>query len=527
MIKILSSLVAFFSVASLYAQSVSDGTPKLVVGITIDQLRGDYLEAFKNTLGEKGFRRLLSEGLVYNDVEYNFANVDKASAATTIFTGTYPFYHGIVGEKKYSLDGNREISSFTDTNYNGTYTSERLSPLPVKVSTLTDELKIASNGKTQIIAFAPDASEALASGGHAASGAYWIEDYTGKWASSTFFTAKQPLVDQQNRGSQSLSSTIGSLSWQPANDVSRYTAYPYTQNVYKFQHFFGSGKKNNVRLFKQSPLVNTEIREMAGKILNSGSLGKGIYPDFLALTFYAGYFENARDKNYFIEIQDTYYRLDDELAQLLETIEKTVGLKNTLIFVVSTGYYNEQEVYPKDLTLPGGEFRPDRSQALLNMYLMAVYGKDQWIKKYYNGQLFFDRKLIEDKKISIGEFQNRAAEFLVQSAGIQDVITSQQMLHGAYNQMVQFYRNGYHKGISGDLFLEFQPGWEIVTGPSADNQKVRNNAVSAPVIFFGQNIKPQRIYRTIEATEIAPSVAYRLRIRAPNAAKANILKELY
>lgn len=527
MFRILSSLVAFFTVASIYAQSAAGETPKLVIGITIDQLRGDYLEIFKQTFGDKGFNRLLNEGLVYSDVKYDFPNIDRASAIATIFTGTYPFYHGIVGEKKFSLDANREISSFDDTNYNGTYTSDRLSPLPIKVSTLTDELKIATNGNADVLAFAPNASEALSSGGHAANGVFWIEDYTGKWASSTFYQSKQPVVEQYNRSNQSLSAVINSFTWRPAKDVSQYKAFPYTQNVYNFQHNFGAGKQNNVALFKQSPFVNTEVRQMAERMLNSNLLGKRLYPDFLSLTFYAGNYENALDKNYSVEIQDTYLRLDQELAQLLETVDKTVGLKNTLIFVVPTGYFNEQEVHPNNITLSGGDFRPDRSIALLNMYLMAVYGKGQWIKKYYNGQLFFDQKLIEDKKISLSDFQERAAEFLVQSAGIQDVITSQQMLHGAYNQTVEFYRNGFHKGISGDLFLEFQPGWKVIDGQQKNDYRVRNNAVTAPVIFFGQNIQPQKVYRTIEATEIAPSVAHRLRIRAPNAARKNVLKELF
>jgi hypothetical protein len=273
--------------------------------------------------------------------------------------------------------------------------------------------------------------------------------------------------------------------------------------------------------------VNKEVNDIAIKVLESSSLGKRMNPDYLAVTFYAGNYEKALDKNYSIEIQDTYYRLDQELGRLLDAIESSVGLKNTLIFVVSTGYFDEQEVLPEGMITSGGDFHPDRSQALLNMYLMALYGREQWIKKYYNRQFFFDKKLLEDKKIDVARFQQDAAEFLVQSAGIQDVITSHQMLHGAYNENVQFYRNGYYKGITGDLFLELQPGWRVVDPQSSEHQRVRNNAVISPVIFFGSDIKPQRINRTIEATEIAPSVSYRLRIRAPNAAQGEILKELY
>lgn len=528
MIRILSSLVAFFSIASLYAQHASEEPPKLVIGITIDQLRGDYLYMFKQTFGEKGFKRLLNEGLVYSDIKYDFPHPDQASAITTVYTGSYPFYHGIVGEKKYVKESDQEVSSFYDRKFNGVYTADQVSPMPIKVSTLTDELKIASAGRSDIVAFAPDASGALASGGHAATGAYWIDDYSGKWASSSFYKTKSYLVDQHNRSSQSLSQTISTFTWRPAIDISNYTAFPYTQNVYNFQHYFGKDKTNQFDLFKQSPFVNTEVRQMAERILNAGTIGNHSYPDFLALTFYAGNYENALDKNYSLEIQDTYYRLDQEIARLLETLEKTVGLNNTLIFVVPTGYYSEQEIYPADVILSGGQFRPDRVQALLNMYLMAIYGNQQWIKKYYNEQLFFDRKQLDDKKIDVIDFQKRAAEFLVQFDGVQDVITSHQMLHGAYNQTVHFYRNGYHKDISGDMFIELQPGWEVVTDQSTSNHcKARNSGVSAPVIFFGNNIKPQKIYRTIEATEIAPSVAYRLRIRAPNAAQESVLKELF
>ena len=214
MLRLTTSIVAFISMLAVYAQNPSSEVPKLVVGITIDQLRGDYLELFKNTFGNKGFNRLMNDGLVYNNVNYNFPNLDKASTITSIFTGSNPSYHGIIAENKYTLNTNIEISSFHDDNYLGNFTTEKMSPLPIKVSTITDELKIASGGQSDIFAFAPDASQALASGGHAASGAYWIENEDAKWATTTFYKTSQPVVDQFNRSQQSLTYTINSLSWK-------------------------------------------------------------------------------------------------------------------------------------------------------------------------------------------------------------------------------------------------------------------------------------------------------------------------
>lgn len=524
MIRLISLIIAFFSIAVISGQNAP---PKLVVGITIDQLRGDYLEFFKGSFGEKGFKRLLKEGLVYNHMKYEFPNVDKASSIATIYSGTEPFYHGIVGDKKISNEDFYEISSYADKKFMGNYTSEKLSPLSLKVSTLTDELKIASSGISDVFAFSPDASQALSSGGHAASGTFWIEDFSGKWATTTFYTTYHSFIDEYNRSSQSLSNKAQNLYWSPNLSIDSYNAFAYTLKTNTFRHNLSTAKTNNYKLIKQTPIINEEVRIMGVKTIEFAKLGKKATPDFLALTFYAGNYENSEYKNYSLEIQDIYQRLDNDIALIIEAVDNAVGLNNALIFIASTGYYNEQEVYPKDARMPGGDFKPDRCEALLNMYLMAIYGRENWVKKYYNQQIYFDRKLIEEKKINFREFQEQAANFLIQFAGVQDVVTSYQMFHGAYNESVQFYKNGLHKDITGDLFLELQPGWRVVSENKLTNyERIRNNTLITPLIFFGNNLKPEKINRTINATQIAPSVSYKLRIRAPNASKGVVLKEL-
>jgi hypothetical protein len=267
MFRIITSIVAFFSITAIFAQNPTGEVPKLVVGITIDQLRGDYLEMFKSTFGNKGFNRLLNNGLVYKNVNYDFPYLDKASTITSIFTGANPSYHGITAEKKFLLANNIEISSFHDDNYLGNFTTEKLSPLSIKVSTIADELKIASGGQSDIFAFAPDASQAMAAGGHAASGAYWIENEDAKWATTTFYKTRQPVVEQFNRSQQSLTYTINSISWKPALPIENYKAFPYTKNRYNFQHFFANNIKDNVKKFKESPYVNKEVNDMAIRVL--------------------------------------------------------------------------------------------------------------------------------------------------------------------------------------------------------------------------------------------------------------------
>ncbi|NDV79374.1 alkaline phosphatase family protein [Dysgonomonas sp. 511] len=527
MIRILTSLVAVFTIGSVQAQQTARETPKLVVGITIDQLRGDYLELFQQTFTERGFKRLLSEGLVYQNIRYDFPNIDDASAIATIYTGTVPFYHGITGNKKYLAIKQKEVPTFDDPSFLGNYTQDNVSPLAIKTSTITDELKVASRGSSDVYSFAPNLGQALITAGVYGNTAYWVDDYTGKWASSTFYKNFYWAVDQENRSGTDFSANARGMRWSPLLDIKAYKAFPFLQGVAPFAHYIGVDKDAYIQA-KQTPSVNENVRNTALKLLTKAELGKRISPDFLSVTFYAGNFNNTAD--YSIEIQDAYARLDREIEKLLDEIEKTVGLKNTLIFLASTGYYNSNEAeYKPEQTIPEKKFYINRCEALLNMYLMAIYGKDgKWVDKFHNGQIYLNRELIKQKEISLQEIQSKAAEFVFEFTGVQEVYTSFQLQHGQWNPVMEYYRNAYTRETSGDLFVELQPGFKMVNDQdtSFKEKQVRNNAVVCPVIFFGNGIKPQKVKRTIKATEIAPTVSYIMRIRSPNAAKEEALSEL-
>ena len=309
--------------------------------------------------------------------------------------------------------------------------------------------------------------------------------------------------------------------------ISNYNAFPYTQTVADFQYVF-AGDHPYLKV-KTSPLVNENIRQTAMKVLSKADMGKRSRPDFLALTFYAGNYLSVSDKNYSLEIQDAYARLDKEIESLLNEIDKTVGLKNTLIFVTSTGYFDANDEYPEKVNMPDGKFFYNRCQALLNMYLMAKYGQEQWVEYFYNNQIFLNRKLIEKKGLDLEEFQNKAAEFVVQFTGVQDVTTYTQLLTDKANSNMSKYKSLFNKDLSGDIFIEIQPGFRAVdeNNVTVVEKRVRETTVSSPVIFFGHNVQPQKIKRTIQAEEIAPTVCRLLRIRSPNAARAKVLPELF
>lgn len=525
MIRILTSLVVALSVTTLHAQTgMSSDIPKLVVGITVDQLRGDYIEQFKPYFGERGFKRLLSGGLVYQNVSFDFSNLNQASTLATIYTGANPYYHGVADTEKYLLESDQVKNIFADDNFIGNYTQDRLSPLALKGSTITDELKIASGGLSDVFAFAPQATQALITGGHAANSVYWIDDYSGKWASTTYFKDFYWTVDQDNRKTDSFSSKVWGGIWKPLEEKDNYEVFPYQKALGAFQHFLG-GDKGTYLLSKQTPFANQNVRETAVNMIAKAGLGKRGVPDFLSLTFYAGRFPKADD--YGLEMQDLYVRLDKDIEVLLDEIDKAIGLQNALVFFTSTGYYEGLSYDQQKITAGGGTFYTSRCEALLNMYLMALYGQNEkWVKKIHNEHIYLNRELIKVKEIDLAEIQKVAAEFVSEFSGVLSVYTQSQLFLENTSNEVEHIKNGLSKNSVGDLIIEIQPGYKISDEQNNSNEKlVRSDIISCPVIFFGHNIKAERIKRTINATEIAPSIAYTMRIRAPSASKELPLAE--
>ena len=522
--KILTSLLAVLAIAKLDAQH---HVPKLVVCITVDQLRGDYLEYFRHTFSERGFKRLMNEGVSYHNIRFEFSDIDQASAFATLFTGSNPSFHGISGDKKYDFVDNRELSVLHDPEYLGNYTRDNYSPAQLLASTVGDELKIASLGRSDVYAIAPDAESALLSAGHAANGAFWIDNINGKWATTTYYKELPWYVDRYNNGRESLSARLDKQVWTPALPADAYSALPYTVDNGTFRYTFNERAADCYPNLKTSALVNEEVNRLALQFLEYGAFGTRQCPDLLAITYYAGNYLRLMDKAYTLEIQDTYRRLDKNIEHLLDAIDRKAGLSHTLIVFTGTGYYKSTEDYPGTLRLNRGSFYPKRCVALLNMYLMQLYGQKNWVTGYFNKQIYLNRKAIDESQWAIEEIQSRAAAFVAEFAGVQNVVTDCALRNGIWNESSAHLYNGTHHQGRGDLIIELQPGWKINTEtPGEKTATVRNNAVITPLVFMGNGLKPKYIYREVKATEVAPTVTHILRIRPPNATPDTPLFEL-
>lgn len=502
--------------------------PKLIVGIAIDQLRTDYLEALRDRMTDGGFNRLLRQGRVYEQVTFDLDNPDATAALAVLATGAYPFRNGVPAQQVYDTRMARRQSVFYDPAQHGINTVDGLSPRSLISTTLADELKTASLGAARVYAIAPDAEAAILAGGHTANGVLWLDDRGGKWASSDYYPDFPAFVTDQN-SSQPFFLNVKKAVWEPlaqAEGPLDIMPYRYAASSPFAHKFFYHGLPCYTWL-KTSPFVNDAVLQISERLLQDKQLGARKHTDMLQLTFYAGTYLHERPELYAEELQDIYLRLDQTIATLLDLIDRSVGLDNTYIYMVGTGatcgHASSADVEGTRL----GEFNAHRCTALLNAHLISLYGKAQWIAGYDNGHIFLNHDAIEAQRLKVSEVQQAAAEFVAMMKGVDEVVTNHQLLHEDFSERIVSRRNAYHKHTGGDLLLSLQPGWVLKADEGAEPQpQVRHDVAPGPAILFAPKaVAPARISVPVQATHIAPTVAHSLRIRAPSACREPALTE--
>lgn len=506
-----------FNAENMTAQTQGQvkGAPRLVVSITIDQLRSDYLEAFMPLYSDKGFLRLFNEGKVYTNAAYPFTPVDRASATATLYSGTTPYYNNIIGQRWLNRKTLRPIGCVDDTKYTGLSTTETASPNQLLTSTFGDELKIATEGKSVIYAIAPFRDAAILSAGHAANGAIWIDDQQGTWCSSTYYSQALPIWVQACNRLSAPRNKIESTDWEPFSRLgSNYSYLTQGGEIKPFKHKFNGTRQ--FQLYKTSALVNSDITDMAIQCVSSSGMGIDKVTDLLCLTYHAGTYDQKAATNCQLELQDTYIRLDNELGRLIAHLDKKIGNDHVLYILTSTGYCHEETADYRAYKIPSGTFYMARTVNLMNMYLGAIWGQGSYVETTYRNHIFLNRQLLETKKISMTDALNRSQEFLAMMSGVRNVYTSLQLLT-SQNEQILKVRNGYSPDNCGDIVIETAPGWTILNENTQESEISQAAYTQFPIIFFGAGTEAERILSPVSVDQIAPTIARCIRIRAPNA----------
>lgn len=439
--------------AETYAQVIVQA-PRLVVSITIDQLRTDYLETYAPLYSNDGLKRLLTDGKVFINGAYNFTPVDRASAIASLHTGTVPYYNGITAEEWLDKQTLRPQNCVRDQQIG-------YSPQFLGTSTISDELKMATNGVAKVFSFAPTADAAILSAGHAADGAAWVSN--GKWATTTYY--------------------------RPINQwLSGYT-----------------------RLFLPGTDVNKAVTDAALKCLEQAGVGNDDKTDLLSLTYEAG------------RQMESYVELDRQMALLLNGIERQIARDRVLFVITGTSSREEEEESNQErYRIPTGTFYINRTANLLNMYLGAIFGSAKYVEFCHKNHIYFNHQLLRQKNIHLGEICSRSQEFLLQLSGVRNVYTANQLLTSD-SYLLESIRNGFNVEKCGDLIIDIAPGWKLINEDTLEKSISRSAHIPFPIIIYGAGTKAERIQTPVTVDRIAPAVARAIRIRAPNACSSEPL----
>lgn len=515
--------------AGLVSVAVNAAKPKIVVGIMVDGLRQEYIDMLRDRFGQDGIRRLLDNGVVFENVEYG-PGLDATAATAMVMTGAAPSVNGIPSATVYDQTARRSRSIFNDGKTIGNFTEQPLSPAALRVTTVSDEARIAGAGVTYAHAVAVEPEVAIALAGHAANSAVWLNDATANWAGSTAYPDFPQSVTARNR-LQPLRTRIDTMQWTPSAQAAQADILPDHLTRYPFRHTFAGTDKTEA--FKASPMANAEVTRIASEIIASQQLGQHQgAPDVINVAYTLNPYEFTKTAENRYELIDSYIKLDAQLEQLFRAADRSAGGRdNVLIYLAGTPPKPMRRREDEKWNIPSGEFSTRKAISLLNLYLIAIHGNGEWVTAFGDRAFYLNAPLAKERNVDLATLRREAASLLQRMSGIDRAFAIDDAIDGkAPVENPEALRRNTVVGLTGDVLVEIVPGWELVDdfnnpAPSAarHGSVSMHAATTAPVYMYIPGAQPATVTAAVDARAIAPTVARQMRIRSPNGASVPAL----
>jgi predicted AlkP superfamily pyrophosphatase or phosphodiesterase len=528
-------LLCLLVISNLQAQE----RPKLVVGIVVDQMKMEYLYRFSDDFSQDGFKRLMGKGYTFENMHYNYTPTYTAPGHASIYTGTTPTIHGIVGNEWFSRKTGNEIYCTDDATVktlgDGTKTEGEMSPKNLQATTITDELRLATNFNGKVIGLSIKDRGAILPAGHFANWAFWMSK-TGAFISSTFYGEKLPdwVTDFNNEKHYLPYINKGWSLLKPIDTYNESLAddNPYEGKLYKVDkpvlpyNLKEMYDKNEAGIIKATPFGNDMLAEFAKKTIEKESLGKDAIPDFLAVSFsstdYVGHILGPRS----IELQDTYLRLDLTIADFLNYLDTTVGKGKYLVFLTADHAGAENAKFLKDNKYDVTNVEPKEISKGLRKFSTDTFGEDL-VLNYSNFNLFLNKELIKTKALDLTKVKQQFKDFLITQNQVKRVYTEEEILASTGSDFhLDCIAKGYDPTQNGDLVVLDKPAYIEYGATGTSHGTSYTYDTHVPLIFYGWKIKKGTSHDRKVITEIAPTLAQKLKIAFPNGTEAKVLLEV-
>lgn len=531
-------LFTLLAATGFLTQAQSVQRPKLVVGIMVDQMRWDYLYRFYDRYDKNGFKRMLTKGFSCDNTFIPYTPTYTAAGHTCVYTGSVPAITGIVGNYWYRRDLKRTWYCTEDTTVvtvGSTSSAGKMSPRNMWTTTITDELRLATNFQGKTIGIALKDRGAILPAGHSANAAYWFDDATGGWITSTFYMNELPgWVKALN--DKKLPDQYLNQNWNTLYPINTYTQSTADSKAYEsnipgedntFPHQTDSIKSGRYSAFRHTPYGNTFTVDMAKAAIEAEQLGQRGTTDFLAVSFSSpDYIGHAFGPNS-IETEDVYLRLDKDIGQLLEYLDAKVGKGDYLVFLTADHAVAHVPSFMKEHKIPAGAFDDADVRKWLNENAEKTFSVKNAIETVINYQLFVNDSVLTQSNINTEDFRKWAISQLKNHPAIMTAFDLHELQSANIPAKIkEMVTNGYNQKLSGDIQFIFKPQWFDGWDKGTTHGTWNPYDSHIPLVWFGWKIKPGKSSHEVYMTDIAPTVATMLKIQMPNGSIGKVIEEI-
>ncbi len=516
--------------------------PKLVVGIVVDQMRQDYLIRFADKYGNDGFKRLMNDGTVAYNAHYNYIPTNTGPGHASVYTGTTPSMHGIISNSWYNKQTGQGIYCVEDNNQKvvgGDESSGNVSPVNLVTTTITDELKLSTSFRSKVIGVAIKDRGSVLPAGHNPDCAYWFDSKTGNFVTSTYYLETLPdWVKKFNKDKKA--EKYMKNNWELSYPVESYVESRSDDNTY--ERLYGGlekptfpydlpalAKANSAGdVIRSTPYGNTITLDFALSAIEGEGMGKDEVTDFLAVSFSSTDYIGHQFGPYSVEIEDTYIKLDKEIARLLNYLDTNVGKDKYVVFVSADHAVVANPQYLVDNKMPGGYANTGNIKATIENTAKELCGEGEYISSISNNQVYLNHTLLDEKNISASEVLDAIKKDLMNLDDIANVYFPAQL--GVSGELQStLLSNGHNAKRSGDLLYRLHAGY--LGGKPGDRGTSHGSGYNydthIPMVFYGTGVPAKSVYRRVNITDIAPTLAMLLQTTLPASATGHPLTEIF
>jgi len=553
-------LILLLAVSSGIALAQSNKAPKLILQITVDQLRADLPKTVLDRLPDGGFKYFYNQGVVYENAHHRHANTETVVGHTTLATGADPASHGMIGNLWYDKELERTVYNVEDYRYplldpnagvnknteidpsQAAASTDGRSPSAIIATTFSDELAMFTNGKSKIFGVSVKDRGSITMAGHAGK-AFWFSKANGQFVTSSYYYDTYPeWVTKWNQ--QEKYKNYANTSWELTNDITTYihgaeddmpyeTSLPGYGRV--FPHNFGDASNKYFTTFLTiSPAGDELTLDFAKELIVAERIGSDNITDYLSVSFSATDYVGHVFGPASLESEDNLLRLDRTLANLLNFVDNKIGLENTLVVLSADHGAPDAPDRLNQFGIDAGYFDINGVDTLaISKVIRNKFDvNEKLVSGFFHPYVYFNREVIKKYNLDIDEVSRTLAQVLQNHEGIAFAVPSVDLLEGniADTRLNRAILRSYNPKRSGEIYIVTEPYWYIndfdglrVASTHGSPWKYDTNV---PIIFAGNGLQPQTIFRNVETVDVALTLSNYLKIKPPSASSGKSLVEV-